>query len=69
MRVGKRDLQLTDGRSICFLDSVMHELRHTGEGLRWSFVVRAPHPDLPDLGCSSPNSAEPDTGLCRNAEQ
>mmetsp|Transcript_49619 Transcript_49619/g.91578 ORF Transcript_49619/g.91578 Transcript_49619/m.91578 type:complete len:353 (-) Transcript_49619:9-1067(-) len=76
MRVGKTDLQLQDGRSICFLDSVMHELRHTGEGYRWSFVVRAPHPDLPelgDIGCSnsdlSPNGAEADSGLCRNVQQ
>ncbi|CAE8659680.1 unnamed protein product, partial [Polarella glacialis] len=52
LRVAGQEVQLQDGKAVCFQDSMFHSFHHAedGESERISLVVRVMHPDL-DLKC------------------
>mmetsp|Transcript_35339 Transcript_35339/g.82571 ORF Transcript_35339/g.82571 Transcript_35339/m.82571 type:complete len:357 (-) Transcript_35339:26-1096(-) len=67
LRVGKNEFPLQDGHGVCFLDSVRHEIHHSGEAHRWSLVIRTPHPELAcHVHADSPyKGMSAETGVCK----
>jgi len=46
LRVGEHRVQLQDGHAICFQDSFVHAIEHTGSMERISLVMRVMHPEM-----------------------